>query len=118
LKVHTFCCFPLVVELWSSWLPAKSLAPVVTTALYLVFAASRLEAFRVALRPSELRATVTFVVCVVEPVEVTLKSLKVDLVTEVEAIFSENVAVGLTPFFTPKLVGVVEATLGEVRSLS
>lgn len=43
LKVHDFCYFSLAVELWSSWLPARSLAPVVTTALYLVFAASSVE---------------------------------------------------------------------------
>jgi hypothetical protein len=30
---HAFCCKPVWVSFWSSWLPARSLAFVVTTAL-------------------------------------------------------------------------------------
>jgi hypothetical protein len=42
VRDHDFCWLP-VVGFWSKALPAKSLVPVVTTALYLVLAASRVE---------------------------------------------------------------------------
>ena len=119
MKVHVFCCKPAVV-LWSSWLPATSLAPVVITALYLVFLAKCVvvevpKGFRVATSPSVLRATVTLVICVWVPSGLSLKSLKVDLVMEAGSIFSEKVAVRLVERATPvaPAVGTVLMTLGE-----
>ena len=89
---------------WSSWLPASSLAPVVITPLYLVFAASRVEdvpkGLSFAVSPSVLRLTLTLVICVVLPSGFTLKSLKVDLVIERGSIFSEKVAATFVPLET------------------
>jgi hypothetical protein len=119
VKVHPFYWLPAVVEFWSSALPAKSLAPVVTT-LYLVLAASSVvdapNGLSVAFRPSELGVTVTLVTWVV-PLEVTLKSLKADLVIEVGLIFSEKVAATLVPHPMPVPVGVAVLTLGFMVSL-
>lgn len=104
-------------------MPARSLAPVVTTALYLAFAASsvddELNGFSVAFSPSVLELTVALAIWVVEPSELTLKSWKVEASSVERVIFSEKVAVRLAPRFTPVApsVGVVEATEGDLRSL-
>jgi hypothetical protein len=49
VKYQTVC--------WFSALPASSVTPVVSTALYLVLEPSKVEGFRVAFRPSVLRLT-------------------------------------------------------------
>ena len=93
----------------------------VTVALYLALLASVVadvpNGSSVAFRPSVLRETATFVTCVV-PVEVTLKSLKVDLVTVDFCIFSEKVVVTLAPGETPVALarGAVPLTAGFVVS--
>ena len=77
VKVQLFC--------WASELPARSFVPVVITPLYLVFLARRVvfapKGLRVAVSPSELRLTTTSVICVWVPSELTLKSLKVVVLT-------------------------------------
>jgi hypothetical protein len=52
----------------------------------------------------------------VVPLEMTLKSLKVDLVIEVGLIFSEKVAATLVPRPMPVPVGVAVLTLGFMVS--
>ena len=123
MKVHAFCCKPLRVLFWSSWLSATSLAPVVITPLYLVPLAKCVvvdvpKGFSVAFSPSVLRLTLTFVICVWVPSELTLKSLKVEVVIEEAIIFSEKVAVRFEEGATPvaPAVGTVLMTLGEVVS--
>jgi hypothetical protein len=103
-------------------LPATSLAPVLTTALYLAPLA-RLVVFEepkgssVAVSPSALRLTLTLVICVV-PLEVTFNSLKVVGFREEVIIASEKVAVRLAEGATPVALaaGEVLVTLGEVVS--
>ena len=124
MKVHVFCCKPLLgVWSWSSWLPARSLAPVLTTALYLVPLAKTVveppKGLSVAVSPSVLlRLTLTLVICVV-PLEVTFKSLNVVGFMEELIIFSEKVAVRLAEGATPVALaaGEVLVTLGEVVSV-
>jgi hypothetical protein len=123
VKVQAFCCEPLRLLFWSSWLPATSLAPVVITALYLVPLAKCVvvdvpKGFRVATSPS-VRLTVTLVICVWVPSVLSLKSLKVDLLMERGSIFSEKVAVRFEEGATPVAVylGEVIVTLGEVVSV-
>ena len=119
MKVHAFICKPVVVVFWSRGLPATSLAPVLTTALYLVPLAKTVvelpKGLSVAVSPSVDRLTLTLVICVV-PLEVTLKSLKVVGFMEEAIIFSEKVAVMLAEGATPVALeaGEVLVTLGEV----
>ena len=123
MKVHAFCCKPLLgVWSWSSWLLAISLAPVLTTALYLVPLANTVvevaKGLSVAVSPSVLRLTLTLVICVV-PLEVTFKSLKVVGFMEEAIIFSEKVAMTLAEGATPVALatGEVLVTLGAVVSV-
>ena len=125
MKVHAFCCKPLLGDWsWSSWLPATSFAPVVTTALYLVPLAKTVvelpKGLSVAVSPSVLRLTLTLVICVV-PLEVTFKSLKVvaGVFMEEAIIFSEKVAMTLVEGATPVALaaGEVLVTLGRVVSV-
>ena len=109
--------------IWSSWLPATSLAPVLTTALYLAPLAKCVvvdvpNGSSVAVSPSALRLTLTLVICVV-PLEVTFKSLNVVWFMEEAIIFSEKVAVRSAPGATPVALaaGKVLVTLGEAESL-
>ena len=101
---------------------AISLAPVVTTALYLAPLANTVvelpKGFRVAVSPSVLRLTLTLVICVV-PLEVTFKSLKVVWFMEEAIIFSEKVAMTLAEGATPVALatGEVLVTLGAVVSV-
>ena len=95
----------------------------VTTTLYLVLLASKVgdvpKGLRVAFKRSVLRLTPTLVISVAQSVEVVdehLKSLKVDVLMEVESILSEKVAVALVPRATPVPVGVAVLTLGAVVS--
>src|SRR5918992_797491 len=121
VKDQVFCCKPVVVVFWSSWSPARSLAPVVTTALYLVPLAKTVvedpKGLSVAVSPSMLRLTLTLVICVV-PLEVTFNSLKVVGFMEELIIFSEKVAVMLAEGAIPVAfaVGEVLVTLGDVVS--
>src|SRR5215210_5486100 len=113
---------PWVPGSWSSALPATSLAPMVTTALYLVLLANRVEelpkGLRTPFRPSELGVTVTFVIPVVLPSALTLESLKVASLIDVLFICSEKVAVTLPLHMTPVLPfsGLTRATFGAVVS--
>ena len=123
MKVHAFGCKPAVVVFWSRGLPATSLAPVVITPLYLVPLAKCVvvelpKGFRVAFRPSVLLLTLTLVIWVWVPSELSLKSLKVEVVMEEAIIFSEKVAVRFEEGATPvaPAVGTVLMTLGEVVS--
>jgi hypothetical protein len=110
------------VRFWSRGLPAKSIAPVVTTALYLVLFAKRVaevpNGLSVALRPSVLGVTVTSVIRVVLPSGLTLKRLKVSAFMEEALICSEKVAVrsvaGLTS--VALAAGMVLMTRGGVVS--
>src|SRR5215208_2743545 len=90
------------------------------TPLYLVFAPSTVEdvpkGFSFATSPSVLLLTVTLVICVVLPSDLTLKSLKVELLIERGSIFSEKVAVRLVPRATPIPVGVAVLTWGFMVS--
>src|SRR5919112_2471536 len=113
-----------MVGCWSRGLPASSLAPVVTTALYLLRLAKCVvvevpKGFSVATSPSVLRPTVTLVICVWVPSGLTLKSLKVEVVMERGSIFSEKVAVRFDEGATPvaPALGTVLVTLGEVVSV-
>ena len=124
MNCQAFGCKPAVVVFWSSWLPATSLAPVVITALYLVPLAKCVvvelpKGLRVATSPSVLRLILTLVIWVVLPSELTLKSLKVEVVIEAGSIFSEKVAVRFEEGATPvaPAVGTVLVTLGEVVSV-
>jgi hypothetical protein len=72
VKNHSIAWLLGRLRSWSRRLPATSLAPVLTTALYLVLAASVLSGFRVAFSPSILELTVTAVICVVLPFLLTL----------------------------------------------
>src|SRR5918994_3927160 len=108
-----------MVGCWSRGLPARSFAPVVTTALYLLPLAKCVvvevpKGFSVATSPSVLRATVTLVICVWVPSGLSLKSWKVDLLMEDIIIFSEKVAVRFEEGATPMAVcaGEVFVTLG------
>ena len=98
------------------------MAPVVTTALYLVPLANTVvelpKGLSVAVSPSVLRLTLTLVICVV-PLEVTFKSLKVVGLMEEAIIFSEKVAVRLAEGATPVALaaGEVLVTLGAVVSV-
>jgi hypothetical protein len=78
VKNQPFCCAPATSGFWSSRLPAKSLAPMVTTALYLVFVNSKVEdvpnGLSVACRPSVLGLTLTLVTWMVLPSVLTLKN--------------------------------------------
>ena len=96
----------------------------VITALYLVPLAKCVvvdvpKGFSVATSPSVLRLTMTLVIWVWVPSELTLKSLKVDLLIEAGSIFSEKVAVRFEEGVTPvaPAVGTVLMTLGEVVSV-
>src|ERR687898_3659953 len=88
-------------------------------AWYFVFLASNVDdapkGSSVALSPSALNDTVTSVTCV-GPLDVTLKSLKVDWVRVVCLITSEKVAVREAPRATSvaSLAGVVPFTLGAM----
>jgi hypothetical protein len=110
----------MVVGFWSRGLPVTSLAPVVTTALYLAplvkFVVEVPKGLSVALTPSVLRLTVSFVTWIV-PLEVILKSLKVWALKEEVIIFSVKVAVRLVDGSTPVVlaVGTVLMTLGAVH---
>ena len=111
-----------MVVFWSRGLPATSLAPVLTKALYLVPLAKSVvelpKGLSVAVSPSVLRLTLTLVICVV-PLEVTLKSLKVVGFMEEAIMASEKVAVMLAEGATPVALaaGEVLVTLGEVVSV-
>ena len=103
-------------------MPAKSRAPMVTTALYFVFCASTVVVFpkglSLAFRLSELSVTTTSVIRVRLLSGLTLKSLNVVALMVEALIFSEKAAVRLVPRPTPvaRLSGVVLFTVGLVIS--
>ncbi len=106
-------------------MPARSSAPVVTTTLYLMFWDNRAvddrNGLSVAVKPSAPRLTVAFVTWLVqllEIVEVHPKSLEVALVTGAGSICSEKVARILVPHATSfaPLAGLAASTLDAVVS--
>ena len=123
MKVQVFWSRLVVEAIWSRRSPATSLAPVLTTALYLVPLARLVvlevpKGSSVALSPSALGLTRALEICVVLPSELTLKSLKVVGFREEAIIFSEKVAVRLAEGATPVALaaGEVLVTLGGVVS--